>query len=58
MHGPEILLCVDGHVRVSAIDGSSRVPLERGQAAFVQASVGRYTVDGDGTLFRAAVGAL
>jgi mannose-6-phosphate isomerase len=58
MQGPEILLCVDGRVRVVSIDGASRVPLERGQAAFVQASAARYTLEGDGAVFRATVGSV
>ena len=57
MRGPEILLCVDGRVHVESADGASPLQLERGQAAFVQASACRYMLDGDGTLFRATVGA-
>lgn len=58
MRGPEILLCVDGRVHVDAPDGASPLWLERGQTAFVEWSAGRYTLDGDGAVFRATVGTL
>jgi mannose-6-phosphate isomerase len=56
--GPEILLCVDGAVRVDGADRSGAVPLARGAAAFIPGSSTRYELDGAGTVFRAAVGAL
>lgn len=44
VRGPEILLCTSGRVVVTPGDGSAAVVLERGRAAFVPASTGRYTL--------------
>jgi mannose-6-phosphate isomerase len=49
--GPEILLCASGHVRLSEAGGS--VELGRGEAAFVRADCGRYSMTGDGVAYRA-----
>jgi mannose-6-phosphate isomerase len=52
--GAEILLCIEGHARLS----SGRVSLEvpRGGSAFVSASDGAYTLEGEGVVFRATAG--
>jgi mannose-6-phosphate isomerase class I len=55
--GPEILGCVDGAVQISAGGGSPAVSLTRGAAAFVPGSSGAYVLSGEGTVFRATVGA-
>lgn len=57
--GPEVLLCVEGRVRVEA--GAGRVlALGPGQSAFVGASTPARTVEADAaaSLFRATVGSL
>ncbi len=55
-NGPEILLCVEGPVRVTAASGAS-YELKRGKALFIDASEGSYAVTGEGMLFRAAASA-
>jgi mannose-6-phosphate isomerase len=45
--GPEILLATEGHLSAGA------VALPKGSAMFVPASTGRYSLGGDGTVFRA-----
>ncbi|HZI11738.1 MAG TPA: mannose-6-phosphate isomerase, class I, partial [Myxococcus sp.] len=52
--GAEILLCIEGHARLS----SGRVTLEvpRGGSAFVSASDGAYSLEGEGVVFRATAG--
>ena len=44
VRGPEILLCTAGRVVITPADGSPATVLERGRAAFVPASTGRYTL--------------
>lgn len=51
----EILLCVDGRAHVTDLGGGPSVPLPRGAAAIVPASVPRYRIEGDATLYRASV---
>ena len=53
--GPQILLCLDGRVRLD-VDGDTRVELDGGQSAFLTASRERVTLRGQGTVFRAGVG--
>ncbi len=53
--GPEILLVTAGEVVATRRDGQA-VVLRSGEAAFVPASDGPYTVDGAGTVFRATTG--
>jgi mannose-6-phosphate isomerase len=61
VRGPELLLCTEGRIVVVPADGSATVVLDRGRAAFVPASTGRYTLaaeNGSGTrasLYRATV---
>lgn len=57
VHGPEILFCLEGSVRLEPDDGTTGVELGRGTAAFVPASTGRYALTGAGIVFRATVGA-
>jgi mannose-6-phosphate isomerase len=52
--GPEILLCTEGAVDVRA-KANHAVRIERGACAFLGAYTGFYTLDGEGTLFRATV---
>ncbi|MCL2779499.1 MAG: mannose-6-phosphate isomerase, class I [Polyangiaceae bacterium] len=54
--GPEILLCTEGAVDVRS-KADDAVRLERGACAFLGAYTGIYTLDGEGTLFRATVNA-
>jgi len=56
--GPEILLCVDGAVHISAGDGTAAVAVTQGAAAFIPGSSGSYTLSGSGVVFRATVGRL
>jgi mannose-6-phosphate isomerase len=55
--GAEILFCVAGRLTAHAPRGPG-CELTRGTAIFVPASDGAYALDGAGTIFRAAVGAL
>jgi mannose-6-phosphate isomerase len=59
VQGPEILLCVQGQatVELGARLAAPRA-LRRGQACFLSASAGSYTLGGSGRVFRATVGAL
>jgi mannose-6-phosphate isomerase len=52
--GPRILLCLEGGMTVTAGSGES-LALVRGQAAFVPASDGALTVQGQGRLVQADV---
>lgn len=53
--GPEILLVTEGAVVAGRRDGAT-LELRAGEAAFVPAADGPYTVDGSGTVFRATTG--
>lgn len=55
--GPQILLCVEGSVRLRAgeFDGADHVVLSRGGAAFAGAATHGLDVQGRGVLFRATV---
>jgi mannose-6-phosphate isomerase len=55
--GPELLLCVDGSINLSA-DGETAVSLHHGESAFVAANSRNVQLDGRGQLFRATVGNL
>jgi mannose-6-phosphate isomerase len=55
--GPEILLCVDGSVTFAS-SNENPYALEKGTSLFIAASSGAYTLNGEGTVFRATVGAL
>jgi mannose-6-phosphate isomerase len=52
--GSRILLCVDGHLTVTAGDESA-LRLVRGQAAFASPEDGRLTISGEGTLAQAYI---
>ena len=52
--GPEIVLCVDGRVRVSSADDTPALVLEQGRAAFIAASAKSYSLEGAGIAYRAA----
>jgi mannose-6-phosphate isomerase len=52
--GAEILLCLEGRARLSS--GSDTLEVPRGAAAFVSASDGAYTLEGEGVVFRATAG--
>jgi mannose-6-phosphate isomerase len=58
VHGPEILLCVDGQASVELGPRAPAAPrpLRRGQACFLSASSGAYRLEGNGRVFRAQVG--
>jgi len=50
---PQILLCVEGSVEVSGLDGEGAVRLPRGGSAFLPASRKAFGLAGRGTVFRA-----
>jgi mannose-6-phosphate isomerase len=52
--GAEILLCIEGHARLTSGGGTLEVP--RGGSAFVSASDGAYALEGEGVVFRATAG--
>jgi len=52
--GPEVVLCVEGHVRIVPTDDTPAAALRQGQAAFVPGSTTAYTLDGTGIVFRAS----
>jgi mannose-6-phosphate isomerase len=52
--GPQLLLCVDGHVVASSELG--KVELTRGTSAYAGAAEGAVTLAGAGTVFRATAG--
>jgi mannose-6-phosphate isomerase len=56
LRGPEILFCLRGSLTGSTYDGR-KTELLRGHAAFVSAATRSYELHGQGTVFRAAVGA-
>ena len=49
--GPEIILCTEGRAGLS--DGSGTLVLERGEAAFVRADAGGWTIEGNCVVHRA-----
>ncbi|MDR3033037.1 MAG: mannose-6-phosphate isomerase, class I, partial [Kitasatospora sp.] len=51
---PQVLLCTDGAAELATDDGR-RLPLHRGESAFVPAADETVQVTGSGTLFRATV---
>ncbi len=51
--GPEILLCTEGSANVTDDEGT--LVLRKGSSAFVPGSTARYSVDGSGMIFRAAI---
>jgi mannose-6-phosphate isomerase len=55
--GPEILLCTDGSVSVTAGHAPSS-SLAKGASLFVPASAAPYSLSGAGLVFRATVGTL
>jgi mannose-6-phosphate isomerase len=54
-NGPEILLCWAGRVEIDDGTGHREI-LEQGGSIFICGSAGRYTVRGEGLLYRATVG--
>jgi mannose-6-phosphate isomerase len=52
-HGPEILLCTEGAVRLHGADCELELP--RGAAAWVSAQDGVYELRGTGTVYRATI---
>jgi mannose-6-phosphate isomerase len=62
--GPELVLCTNGSVEVSAsgvtpppgLPGESSLRLRRGAACFIPAALERYGVSGRGQIFRATLG--
>ena len=57
IHGPEILLCVDGQATLEHGPAAPAAPriLRRGQACFLSACGGSYALRGSGRVFRATV---
>jgi mannose-6-phosphate isomerase len=54
-HTVEILLCIDGRATVACVDEPGRLEIAKGQSVFVRADSGKYRIDGDAVLYRAAV---
>lgn len=54
--GPEILLCTRGRASLTGEHGA-RLELERGGSVFIPHAAGSYRARGEGTLFRATLGA-
>ncbi|HEY5375530.1 MAG TPA: mannose-6-phosphate isomerase, class I [Polyangiaceae bacterium] len=54
--GPEILFCERGNISVEC--GAQKLALEQGEALFLDATEPGYVLRGEGTLFRAGVGAI
>jgi mannose-6-phosphate isomerase len=52
--GPEILLCTEGSARLSV--GGETLALPRGASVFVRAADGAYTLEGEGSVYRATAG--
>ena len=52
--GPEILLCTEGSARLSV--GGETLALPRGASVFVRAADGAYTLQGEGSVYRATAG--
>jgi mannose-6-phosphate isomerase len=50
----EIALCTEGQVRLRP-DGGEELALQRGESCVIPAAVGRYRLEGDGTIYRASV---
>jgi len=56
--GPEILLCLEGRVDAAEDPGNpaaARLVLKKGGCAFVTADAGKYSLSGEGLVFRAGV---
>jgi mannose-6-phosphate isomerase len=56
--GPEIWLCVDGSVRVTALRHATpeaALALQRGRSLFVSAAAGEVRIEGRGVIYRATV---
>ena len=53
VRGPEILLCTEGAAQAEG--AGQRLALPRGASAFVPAATGRYALEGEGVVFRAAL---
>jgi mannose-6-phosphate isomerase len=51
----EILLCIEGSVRVAAEGGRAELPLGRGESCLVPACVGAYAIAGEAALCRVTV---
>lgn len=53
VHGPEILLLIEGEVRATGTTRRRDTSLIQGQSLFVPASTRQYTLEGEGVIFRA-----
>ena len=51
----EILFCTDGDVVISDPGANEALSLERGASAMIPAGLEKYSIEGNGTLYRAAV---
>ena len=51
----EILLCVEGSVAITGHSDGAVHYLEKGASIIIPAAVGRYTVEGEGTVYKATV---
>jgi mannose-6-phosphate isomerase len=53
--GIEVMICTGGEAVVTDLSDGSRLPVRRGVSFVVPAAVTRYRIDGEATLYRAAV---
>lgn len=56
--GPQIVLCVEGHLTLSALDQDASLELARGQSAFVSGTTRNLSVTGRGKAYRAGLPSL
>ena len=51
----EILFCTDGNVTILNSDANQALSLKKGDSALICAATEKYSIEGDGTLYKAAV---
>lgn len=54
-HGPEILFCLEGRVRLEAGEGSTPLELGKGDTVLIPAALPAYRITGEGRIYRASV---
>jgi mannose-6-phosphate isomerase len=53
--GVEIMICIEGDARVTDIDNGETLEFKRGMSIFIPASVERYLIRGEATIYKASV---
>ena len=51
----EILLCISGNAIIREEDGTAAIDLNQGTSVFVPAAAGRYTIQGEAKIYKAAI---